>query len=102
MSFLRPVLCALGVAVLTSLSAQEARLSNLAIRAEGGTGADSLITGFTIGPGTSKPVLIRAVGPTLGTFGVAGTMIDPKLELFSGDTKIAENDNWNATDATAF
>jgi len=66
-------------------------------------GADILITGFTIGPGPSKQVLVRAVGPTLGVFGVPGTLSDPKLELFnSSSVKIAENDNWNASDSTAF
>ena len=86
-----------GVASL----AQEARLSNLAIRAQGG-GGDVLITGFTVGAGPNKTVLIRAVGPTLGAFGVGGALADPKLELFSGSTKIAENDNWRELDATAF
>ena len=27
-------------------------------------------------------------------FGVSGTMPDPQLALFSGATKVAENDNW--------
>lgn len=86
---------------IASLGGQEARLSNLAIRAQGG-GGDTLITGFTVGPGVNKTVLIRAVGPTLGGFGVAGALSDPKLELFSGTTKVAENDNWSATDASTF
>jgi hypothetical protein len=39
--------------------------------------------------------LIRAIGPTLATaFDVPGAMTDPKLELFSGQTVIAANDNW--------
>jgi uncharacterized protein (DUF1800 family) len=84
-----------------TLPAQEARLSNLAIRAQGG-GGDTLITGFTLGPGGNKTVLIRAVGPTLGAFGVSGALDDPRLELFSGDRKVAENDNFNATDAATF
>src|SRR3954468_7977065 len=82
-----------------ALSGQESRLSNVSVRTSAG-GADVLITGFTIGPGPSKQVLIRAVGPTLGVFGVGGTMADPKLELFNGaGAKITENDNFNAADA---
>ncbi|MDP3069037.1 MAG: DUF1800 family protein [Opitutaceae bacterium] len=85
----------------TPLLAQDTRLSNLSVRTSAG-GADILITGFTIGPGPDKTVLVRAVGPTLGVFGVPGTLGDPKLELYSGSTKIAENDNFNASDAPAF
>lgn len=92
----------LGVLVaVPALGAQEARLSNLAIRAQAGAGAD-LITGFTIGAGGTKTVLVRAVGPTLGQFGIGDALADPKLELFSGERKIAENDNWAAGDAAAF
>jgi hypothetical protein len=79
--------------LLCRLAADETRLSNLAIRAQGG-GGDTLRTGFTISAGPDMTVLIRAVGPTLSDFGVPGTLVDPKLELFSGETKLAENDNW--------
>ena len=104
MTSVRPILFVLACsfAAAITLPAQEARVSNLSVRAEAGGGADTLITGFTVGPGLRKTVLIRAVGPTLGVFGVAGTLADPKLELFSGTTKIAENDNWNASDANTF
>jgi uncharacterized protein (DUF1800 family) len=85
-----------------ALPAQESRLSNVSVRTSAG-GADTLITGFTIGPGPSKQVLVRAVGPTLGVFGVPGVISDPKLELYnSAGTKIAENDNFNAADAAIF
>ena len=96
-----PIFLAFALPVI-SLPAQEARVSNLSVRAQAGTAADTLITGFTVGPGLRKTVLIRAVGPTLGLFGVTGTLADPKLELYSGTAKIAENDNWNASDATTF
>lgn len=59
--------------------------------------ADTLAAGFVIGGSTARTVLVRAVGPTLGTaFRIDGAMEDPKLELFNNDTgaKIAENDNW--------
>ena len=81
---------------------QEARLSNMSVRAQAG-GGDSLITGFTIGPGARKTVLVRAVGPTLRAFGVEGALADPKLTLYdSSGTKLAENDDFNAADAQAF
>ena len=70
------------------------RLINVSARTQVGTGADILITGFTIGGTTAKTLLIRAVGPTLGVFGVTGTLADPKLDLYSGTTVINSNDNW--------
>ena len=92
----------LAVLVPALVDAQDARLSNLSIRAQGG-GGDALVTGFTVGPGPNKTVLIRAVGPTLGAFGVGGTLADPKLVLFNGaGAKIAENDDFNAADAATF
>ena len=84
------------------LPAQETRLSNLSIRAQGG-GGETLVTGITVGPGANKTVLLRAVGPTLGAFGVAGTLADPRLVLYNGaGAKIAENDDFNAGDAATF
>jgi hypothetical protein len=52
--------------------------------------------GYVVGgTGTSgsKPILIRAAGPTLGArpFSIAGTLADPRLELFAGATKDVEN-----------
>ena len=56
---------------------------------------ESLTVGFNIGGGTSRTVLIRAVGPTLTTgLGIPGSMADPKLELYSGQTVLASNDDW--------
>ena len=43
---------------------------------------------------TARTVLVRAIGPRLTAFGVDGVMADPKLDLFSGSTVIASNDNW--------
>ncbi len=38
---------------------------------------------------------MRAIGPALAGFGVAGTVADPRLELFAGASKsIAANENW--------
>lgn len=56
---------------------------------------------FVQGTGT-KRVLIRAVGPGLGVFGLSGFMPDPKFELYRGNTKIGENDNWDAGLASTF
>ena len=60
-----------------------------------------LTVGFVIGGAAPVKVLVRAVGPTLGTapFGLPGVVADPQLALFSGTTKIGENDNWGGTAA---
>jgi len=43
-------------------------------------------------------VLLRALGPTLAQFGVAGALADPTIELHNGaGTIIATNDNWKDT-----
>jgi len=91
-------------AVFSSLvgRAQETRLVNLSTRAETGLGANVLTSGFTIGSGGNKTVLIRAIGPTLSLFQVSGVLADPRLDLFSGQTIVQSNDNWNASDAATF
>jgi hypothetical protein len=53
-----------------------------------------MIGGFIIGGDTPKTVLVRAIGPSLASFGVPGVLANPVLQLFSGQTPIAENDDW--------
>ena len=72
------------------------RLANISSRPNIGAN-EVMIAGFVITGTASKPMLIRAIGPTLGTFGVGGALANPKLELYRGGTKIAENDDWAAT-----
>ena len=78
------------------------RLKNVSARNRAGPGDEALIAGFSILGNTAKRVLIRAVGPTLGTFGVAGAMADPKLEVYAGSSRIAENDSWATGLSSAF
>ena len=84
-------------ALVISPALASGRITNLAIRSQAGTGDNTLIVGFAIGGGSpsgNKPVLIRGVGPTLSAFNVSGVLSDPKLEIFSGQTRIQENDDW--------
>jgi len=77
-------------------TAASPRLINVSVRKQIDAGA-TLTAGFVIGPldsSVARTVLVRAIGPGLGAFGVPGTMADPKLELFSGANVIAANDNW--------
>ncbi|MCX6954222.1 MAG: hypothetical protein NTV51_18890, partial [Verrucomicrobia bacterium] len=77
-----------------SVTASTPRLTNVSARTQVGTEGDILIAGFVIAGQTPKTVLIRAIGPTLGSFGVGGALADPKLELFGDAGKLRENDNW--------
>ncbi len=85
-----------------AFSAATPRLVNVSARTQVGTGDNVLIAGFSIGGSTALRVLIRAVGPTLGAFGVGDTLADPRLQIFRGQTQIADNDNWAAADAATF
>jgi hypothetical protein len=71
------------------------RISNLSIRSSIGAESGPLTVGITIGgnPGT-KPLLLRAVGPTLAIFGVSNALSDPKVALLSGANIIGQNDDW--------
>ncbi len=77
-----------------------ARLSNLAIRANSGPGADTLIAGFVLADANRAHVL-RGIGPGLAALNVPGTLADPTLTLFRGPAAIATNDNWTGVDGRA-
>lgn len=71
-------------------------LTNLSARTQVDAGA-TLITGFSIGAGTNRTVVIRAVGPTLEGFGVPDVLTDPRIVLFNNanpPARIGENDDW--------
>jgi hypothetical protein len=80
-----------------SFTAATPRLINISARTQVGTGGDVLITGFNLSGTGTRRLLIRGVGPTLAAFGVTGTLADPQLTVFNGQTVVASNDNWDAT-----
>ncbi len=55
-----------------------------------------LIAGFVISGNVPQRVLIRGIGPTLGTppFNVPGALPNPQLTLFRGSTALKTNDDW--------
>lgn len=72
------------------------RLANISSRARVGAGSAVAIAGFVISGYESKPVLIRAVGPTLGAapFNVPGILAAPKLDVHrtdAGNALVATN-----------
>ncbi len=70
------------------------RLANIATRMQVLTGNDVLIGGFIIGGSQPKTVVVRARGPSLIPFGVANALSNPTMQLFSGQTVIASNDDF--------
>jgi len=70
-------------------------LANISVCSEAGTGADTLILGFTVAGPIARPLMVRAIGPTLANFGISGALADPTLRLAPlGGSVIAQNDNW--------
>jgi hypothetical protein len=81
---------------MANYSTTAIHLTNLSARVLVGSGSNALFAGFVIKGDTAMTVLIRASGPALTQFGVAGTIPDPKLTLqfqASGAT-IASNAGW--------
>lgn len=71
------------------------RLVNLSVRSTAGTGSETLTVGFVVGGGAAPSLMIRGIGPTLGTFGVAGVVADPVLTVLSPTSAVvATNDDW--------
>lgn len=68
---------------------------NISTRMDVGSGSNVMIAGFMVWGSQSKTILVRALGPTLGSFGVANVLSDPMLELHnSSGATIATNDDW--------
>jgi hypothetical protein len=86
-----------NVAVLTVQAANPGRLINLSILTSI-TPTDTFFTvgTFVGGTGTagSKAILVRAGGPSLAQFVGSAALADPQLDIFSGQSVIASNDNW--------
>jgi len=68
---------------------------NISTRLGVGTGDDAAIGGFIITGNAPKPVLIRALGPSLSNAGLSGLLLDPVLELRGENGALLfQNDNW--------
>ena len=77
------------------------KATNISTRGMVGTGENVLIAGFIISGSQAKKVIVRALGPTLSTFGVSGALADPTIAIFnSSNVLVASNDNWRNTQET--
>ena len=71
-------------------------LANISSRGGVLTGNNVMIGGFIVDGTAPKRVLVRSRGPSMAgaPFFVPGTLANPMVQLFSGPTMIAQNDNW--------
>jgi hypothetical protein len=93
-----------GVALFEvyDLRTSGSRLGNVSTRGQVGTGDNILIGGLIVGGTTPKPVVVRALGPTLTQFGVTGVLADPFLELRDGNGNLVEaNNDWQQSPEAA-
>jgi T5SS/PEP-CTERM-associated repeat protein/autotransporter-associated beta strand protein len=74
-------------------------VGNVSTRLSVGTGDDALFEGFIIqGPaGSSKKIIVRALGPFLANFNITDFLPNPTLDIFEGSTRVAMNNDWRTT-----
>jgi hypothetical protein len=73
---------------------RSSRMLNVSQRGYVGAGERAMIVGFVIEGEAPRSVVVRVLGPSLRAFGVTEVLADPKLEVYRGAEKIAENDVW--------
>ncbi len=75
-------------------------VGNVSTRLPVGTGDDALIEGFIVqGPtGSTKKILVRAIGPSLIPFGITDALANPTLEIHdASNATVASNNDWKTT-----
>lgn len=83
---------------VTQGGAAASKAENVSTRGFVGTGNNAMIAGFVVNGAAARRVLIRGVGPTLQSFGLAANTLlaDPQIALVdqaTGET-IRRNDDW--------
>ncbi|MFL6519040.1 MAG: matrixin family metalloprotease [Chthoniobacterales bacterium] len=86
-----------GLVEAYEMDSNSTRLVNISTRGRVGNASEPMIAGLITQGGGAKRVIIRALGPSLGTGinGIAGALADPVLELRDGSGNLlAVNDDW--------
>jgi hypothetical protein len=84
------------VEVYDNNAALDSELANISTRGFVQTGNEVMIGGFTLG-GNNNPtrIAVRALGPSLSSFGLSPVLADPTLELHNANgTIMISNDDW--------
>ena len=77
------------------LDSSESELINLSVRADAVSSSNPLVAGFVIAGNTTETVLIRAIGPTLGDYGISPCLNQPSLKLYgSNGLVLNSNTGW--------
>jgi outer membrane protein assembly factor BamB len=72
------------------------RLVNLSLRGKVGSGENILILGFAVGGTHPTRLLVRAVGPGLGAFGVPAVLARPKVDVYREQELLRSNTGWGS------
>ena len=77
-------------------------VANVSTRLPVGTDDNVLIEGFIVqGPaGSTKKIIVRAIGPSLAPFGITDALANPTLEIHDANNAnaiVATNDDWRIT-----
>jgi uncharacterized repeat protein (TIGR01451 family) len=88
-----------GVALVEAYDlshAVPAKLANISTRALVGTGSDIVIAGFILGNNSGlDQIIVRGIGPSLTSLGVANALANPTLELRDGNGAVLiSNNDW--------
>jgi hypothetical protein len=87
-----------GLVELYDVEPGSSGVANISTRGDIAAAGDLIIGGFIIGGADPTQVIVRALGPSLATFGVSNPLPDPVLELFDANGVLVEvNDNWRST-----
>jgi hypothetical protein len=86
-----------GLFELYDLHTTSGRAGNLSTRGQVQGGDNVMIGGFIIGGSQSKQLVVRAIGPSLSSAGIANPLADPLLELHDANGNIIQsNDDWQS------
>jgi hypothetical protein len=96
-------LCLFEVYDLDTQPNSNSNLGNLSTRAFVGTGNNVVIAGFVLGNNQGMDhIVVRGLGPSLSSFGIANTLADPTLELRDENgVLLLANDDWGDNAAQA-
>ena len=76
------------------------RLTSISTRGLVQTNSNVMIAGVIVQTNSEK-VIVRALGPTLASFGITNPLADPTVELHDANGNLlASNDNWKTTQQT--
>jgi hypothetical protein len=84
----------IGLVESYTLDTNASHAANISTRGRVGVGNEVLIGGFIVGGHTTKRIIVRAIGPSLGGNGFS-LLADPMVKLHGSDGQlIALNDDW--------